>query len=102
MTDKIKVYVLNTGGTLGMVGKPLRAAKSAAELLEGINVPSEVELTIDDFKFRQDSTNILHSERLMMARQIAENYNTHDAFVIMHGTDSMAETAAAFCMFFKL
>ncbi len=100
--NKIKVYVLNTGGTLGMVGKPLRPAKSAAELLEGINTPPEVELIIDDFKFRQDSTNILHAERLMMARQIAENYKTHDAFVIMHGTDSMAETAAAFCMFFKL
>lgn len=100
-TKKIKVYVLNTGGTLGMVGKPLRPAKSAAELLEGIKILPEIEVTIDDFQFRQDSTNILHTERLLMAKQIEKNYKSHDAFVIMHGTDSMAETAAAFCMFFK-
>src|SRR3989344_4445864 len=97
----INVYVLNTGGTLGMVGKPLRAAKSAAELLEGILVPGNVELTLDDFKIRQDSTNMLHSERVMIARQLATKYQDFDAFVVMHGTDSLAETTAAFCMFFK-
>lgn len=100
--DKIKVYVLNTGGTLGMVGKPLGPAKSASELMEGINIPPEIELNLADFEYRQDSTNILHSDRLLMAKQIAENYLAYDVFVILHGTDSMAETAAAFCMFFKL
>jgi len=100
-TKKIKVYVLNTGGTLGMVGNPLRAAKSADELLEGVNVPKDVELTLADFKFRMDSTNILHSERVIMAQQIAEVYYKYDAFVILHGTDSLAETTAAFSMFFK-
>lgn len=101
-SNKIRIYVLNTGGTLGSVGKPLRPAKSALELMVGINVPPEVELTLADFKFRQDSSNILHTERLLMARQIAEVYKDYDAFVVMHGTDSMGETAAAFCMFFKL
>jgi L-asparaginase len=96
-----KVYVLNTGGTLGMVGNPLRAAKSAADLMEGIPIPKNVELTLDDFKIRQDSTNLLHAERVMIAKQIASKYEDFDAFVIMHGTDSMAETCAAFCMFFK-
>ncbi len=98
----MKIYVLNTGGTLGSVGKPLRPAKSAAELMTGINIPRQVELTLADFKYRQDSSNILHSERLLMARQIAEVYKDYDAFVVMHGTDSMGETAAAFCMFYKL
>ncbi len=98
---KTRVYVLNTGGTLGMVGNPLRAAKSASELMEGISVPPEVELTLEDFKIRQDSTNLLHSERIMIARQLATRYQDFDAFVVMHGTDSMAETTAAFNMFFK-
>src|SRR5947207_2334032 len=75
--DKIKVYVLNTGGTLGSVGKPLRPAKSAAELMDGINVPAELDLMLADFKFRQDSSNILHTERLLMARQIAEVYKDY-------------------------
>ncbi len=99
--EKIKTYVLNTGGTLGMVGKPLRAAKSASELLEGIVVPKELDLKLVDFKYRMDSTNILHSERIMMARQIYEIYKNYDAFVVMHGTDTLSETTAAFSMFFK-
>ncbi|OGH88055.1 MAG: hypothetical protein A3J93_02690 [Candidatus Magasanikbacteria bacterium RIFOXYC2_FULL_42_28] len=99
--EKIKIYVLNTGGTLGMVGNPLRAAKSAAELIEGVPVPKDVELTMEDFKIRQDSTNLLHAERVMIARQLATNYLNFDAFVVMHGTDSLAETTAAFSIFFK-
>lgn len=97
----MKIYILNTGGTLGMVGNPLRAAKSAEELLDNVVLPEGVELTMVDFKFRQDSTNILHSERILMARQIYNVYKNFDAFVIMHGTDTMAETTAAFSMFFK-
>lgn len=101
MNQKVKVFVLNTGGTIGSIGKPLRPARSAAELVEGVATPKEVELSLADFKYLRDSTDILHSERLMMARQIASVYKKHDAFVVLHGTDSMAETAAAFCMFFK-
>ncbi|MBI1973793.1 asparaginase [Candidatus Micrarchaeota archaeon] len=99
--EKVRVFVLNTGGTIGSVGKPLRPAKSAAELVDGVNVSKEVELSLNDFKYLRDSTDILHSERLMMARQIASVYKQHDAFVVLHGTDSLAETAAAFCMFYK-
>jgi len=97
----MKIYILNTGGTLGMVGNPLRAAKSAEELLDNVVLPKGVELTMVDFKFRQDSTNILHSERVLMARQIYDVYKQFDAFVVMHGTDTMAETTAALSMFFK-
>ena len=99
--EKVKVFVLNTGGTIGSTGKPLRPAKSAAELVEGVLLPKEVELTLANFKYLRDSTDILHSERLMMARQIASVYKNFDAFVILHGTDSLAESAASFCMFFK-
>lgn len=99
--EKIKIFVLNTGGTLGSVGKPLRPAKSAAELLQGIRIPVEIELTMKDFKYRLDSSNIMHRERVLMARDIAAAYSTHDAFLILHGTDSLAETCAAFCLFFK-
>lgn len=98
----MKVFVLNTGGTLGMVGHPLRPAQSAEELLADINVPKDAKLTLVDFERRQDSTNVLHSERVAMAEQIHQQYDGHDAFVILHGTDSLAETCAAFCMIFKL
>lgn len=101
MTSKrIKVYVLNTGGTLGMTGTPMRPAKSAVELLDGIIMPPGIELTLVDFPSRQDSTNIMHRDRLEMARMIEAAYLTHDAFVVMHGTDSLAETCAFFTMVF--
>lgn len=97
----MKVFVLNTGGTLGMVGKPLRPAKSAKELLEGIHVPSDVEITLEDFPLRQDSTNVMHRDRVQMGESIATAYDEHDAFVVFHGTDSLAETCAFFSMLFK-
>lgn len=98
---RIRIYVLNTGGTLGMVGKPLRPAKSAAELFEGVKLPKRTKFTFVDFPERQDSTNITHAERVIMAMMIADAYDTHDAFVVLHGTDSIAESSALFCMAFQ-
>lgn len=98
----MRIFVLNTGGTLGMVGRPLRPAKSAEELLSGVNVHTGIKLTLKDFEKRQDSTNIVHAERIQMAQVIAEHHENHDAFVVLHGTDSLAETTAVFCMIFKL
>jgi L-asparaginase len=96
-----KIYVLNTGGTLGMVGKPLRPANSATELLEGITVPKNTELFLADFPERQDSTNVTHAHRVQMGHDIVKNYASYDAFVILHGTDTLAETCAILTMMFK-
>jgi len=98
----LKVYVLNTGGTLGMVGNPLRPAKSAAELLEGLKLPGKADLTLEDFPLRQDSTNVMHQDRVKMGEMIANVYDDHDIFVVLHGTDSLAETTSFLTMLFKL
>ena len=42
-----------------------------------------------------DSTNIAPSDWLVMEKCIEENYDRYDGFVILHGTDTMAYTAAA-------
>lgn len=84
-----------------MVGNPLRPAKSAAELLDGINIPKGIELTLEDFPDRRDSTNIMHRDRVQMGEMIAAQYEDHDAFVVLHGTDSLAETCAFLTMLFK-
>lgn len=42
-----------------------------------------------------DSTNISPSHWLQMVQAIRENYDNYDGFVITHGTDTMAYTAAA-------
>lgn len=98
----MKVFILNTGGTLGMVGNPLQPAKSAEQLMDGITLPTDVETTLEDFPLRQDSTNVMHADRVAMGEQIARAYETHDAFIVLHGTDSLAETLSFFCMLFKL
>lgn len=97
-----RCYVLNAGGTLGMVGKPLRPAKSAAELFDGLKLHGNVILgTMEDFPGRDDSTNINHANRINMCEMIARAYDAHDFFVLLHGTDSIAETAAVMNMVFK-
>ena len=42
-----------------------------------------------------DSTNVHPKHWLMIARAIEENYDDYDGFVVAHGTDTMAYTAAA-------
>ncbi|MBI4363270.1 MAG: asparaginase [Candidatus Doudnabacteria bacterium] len=97
----MKIFVLNTGGTLGMAGKPLRPVKSAAQLLKGIKIPKGLELTLEDFPEKEDSTNIPHVNRVRFAQRIAEVHDDHDAFLVLHGTDSLALTTSAFWMIFK-
>ena len=42
-----------------------------------------------------DSTNMRPRQWLMIRDAIMENYNNYDGFVVLHGTDTMAYTAAA-------
>ena len=42
-----------------------------------------------------DSTNIQPSHWLAVSKAIEEHYEEYDGFVITHGTDTMAYTAAA-------
>ncbi|PLX28597.1 hypothetical protein C0581_01685 [Candidatus Parcubacteria bacterium] len=102
MRKPMKFHVINTGGTLGMVGKPLVPAASAEELLEGIKVPKGVKLNLQDMDEKQDSTNVWNADRLVMGQMIEAAYETHDAFIVLHGTDSLAETCSYLSMLFKL
>ena len=45
--------------------------------------------------FSLDSTNLSPQHWLVLARVLRENYDCYDGFVISHGTDTMAYTAAA-------
>ena len=42
-----------------------------------------------------DSTNITPQHWLLVAQAVRENYDAYDGFVVCHGTDTMAYTAAA-------
>ena len=89
--------MIATGGTIASqnAGDGLAPAISAERLLEC--VPEIADLcqvdTIQPFYF--DSTNVYYKHWLEIAQIIEKNYNTYDGFVVTHGTDTMAYTAAA-------
>lgn len=99
----MKIYILYTGGTIGCVGTPLSPMDGEAfsETFTQLMTPTiESELpgstvTIESFDHTLDSTNMQPSEWVIMAQRIAKNFAQYDAFVVLHGTDTMAWTSSA-------
>ena len=90
------ILMIATGGTIASknLGQGLSPTISAEEILQF--VPQIADLcsvtTMQPFYF--DSTNIYHKHWVELAQIIKDNYNNYDGFVITHGTDTMAYTAA--------
>ena len=68
---------------------PAEAIKTMANHIRYIQ--EQLEYTL----LNLDSTNITPEHWLMMAQCIRKNYHAYDGFVLTHGTDTMAYTAAA-------
>jgi L-asparaginase len=93
-----RLYILYTGGTAGMVMRngslqPLekKSLREALPEIERLNCEIEWE-TLDPL---QDSSNFTPATWCMFADRIANLYSQYDAFIILHGTDTMAYTASA-------
>lgn len=92
-----RILLIATGGTIASedTGEGLAPGITAAGLLSRApnlgrgRVVDTVEL------LALDSTNIRPEHWVMIARCIEENYGSYDGFVITHGTDTLAYTAAA-------
>ena len=99
---KVRILVIYTGGTLGMVGSPLHPAGSSRELFSGVKFDrKKISLEFVEFEKIVDSTNLTYLDRLMIVEIMREKYDEFDAFVVLHGTDSLAETTSSFSMFFN-
>ncbi|MDE5548306.1 MAG: asparaginase [Clostridia bacterium] len=91
------ILLIATGGTIA--SKPTEAGMApvldAEELLSC--VPEIAGLCrVDKLQpFNLDSTNVCAKHWLEIARLIEANYEKYDGFVVTHGTDTMAYTAAA-------
>ena len=99
----MKLYLLYTGGTIGSVGTPL-APMSGDDFKTAFNanvtpmITGQTDfdtVTIDYFDETLDSTNMQPSDWVLMAQRIFDNYMDYDAFLVLHGTDTMAWTASA-------
>lgn len=89
--------MLATGGTIASKegGHGLTPAITSQEILERVPQVGEI-CRVDAVQLMNlDSTNIGPSHWLEMSRAIQERYDEYDGFVITHGTDTMAYTAAA-------
>ena len=92
-----KILMLGTGGTIAaeMTPEGLSPELTPAQLLRYVPAIREI-CRVDCLSlFSLDSTNITPAHWLETARAIRERYDDYDGFVISHGTDTMAYTAAA-------
>ncbi|WP_277259985.1 asparaginase [Olegusella massiliensis] len=92
-----RILLIATGGTIASVAgeaglSPAMTGKELAlqvPLIEGLCKLDVVQ------PMNIDSTNMRPCDWLCIAREIRDNYDSYDGFVILHGTDTMAYTAAA-------
>src|SRR5262245_48188383 len=111
MTREPRIYVLYTGGTIGMAGRPLAPmpAERLAALLHGMpgfdppwltlhplgRGDVRIQYTLDAFEHPIDSSSMTPQDWVKIARRVLDHYTEHDGFVVLHGTDTMAWTTSA-------
>ena len=95
-----KIYVIYTGGTIGMRPTDSGYAPSGnmTALLEE-KLPEHVRTELPDFdlvEYEQliDSSNIRPDNWKQIATDIADHYDQYDGFVVLHGTDTMAYSSS--------
>lgn len=101
--EQVNIYLLYTGGTIGCVGTPLSPLQGPdfvsafKENVEGI-ITSQMPGTVINYDWLPktlDSTNMQPSDWVTIAQRILANYTKYDAFLVLHGTDTMAWTSSA-------
>ena len=91
------ILMIGTGGTIAseMTPSGLTPELNSTQLLSFVPRIGEM-CHVDCVQlYSLDSTNIRPAHWLSVARAVRENYDRYDGFVISHGTDTMAYTAAA-------
>ena len=94
---KPRILIVATGGTIAsaeqgsgltpqLTGEQLAAFVPQIDALANVDVVQAMNI---------DSTNMRPGDWLAIANVLAENYAAYDGFIVLHGTDTMAYTAAA-------
>lgn len=106
MTKKSKIYIIYTGGTIGMAPedpnntasplepKSLNDLKKYIPALEAYKDFIEFG-EISPFNPPLDSSDIRPKNWIKIAEEIKLAYDAYDGFIILHGTDTMVYTASA-------
>lgn len=97
MSDMKKILLIGTGGTIAseITESGLAPGLTTEQLLSYIPGAGRI-CNVDCIQLLAlDSTNITPVHWQMIVRCIREKYDAYDGFVITHGTDTLAYTAAA-------
>jgi L-asparaginase len=94
----MKIFIIYTGGTIGMVQDESGTfVPFDFELIKN-NLPDlsrlDYQLTVHSFNPIIDSSNMTPEIWIEMAQIIKDNYDEYDGFVILHGSDTMAFSAS--------
>lgn len=96
---KGRILIIYTGGTFGMTydSNGVLIPFDFSHILEQLPTlrTLALELTVVSFETPIDSSNIVPEHWQVLAKIIGQNYDSHDGFVVLHGTDTMAYTASA-------
>ncbi|MBU2927895.1 asparaginase [Winogradskyella psychrotolerans] len=100
MTKQPHILLIYTGGTIGMVKDVESGALKAFDfnsLLVKIPELRLLDCTIETISFEEpiDSSNMNPKYWGDIATIIEENYEDHDGFVVLHGSDTMSYSASA-------
>ena len=90
------ILILTTGGTIASVQSPdgLVPGMSSEQLRNHLpQIGSDIAIDIMEL-FHIDSTDMTAAHWIKIIDAIRDNYDSYDGFVICHGTDTMAYTAA--------
>ena len=94
----MNIFIIYTGGTIGMVQDESGTFVPFDFELIQRNLPDlsrlNYQLTVHSFNPIIDSSNMTPEIWLEMARLIRDNYDNYDGFVILHGSDTMAFSAS--------
>ena len=97
-SEKPRILIIYTGGTIGMVEtadglQPF----DFSHLMDNVPNVGQLGYQIDSVQFSQpiDSSNMSPAYWNMIVKDIADRYDQYDGFVVLHGTDTMAYTASA-------
>lgn len=95
--EKRKVLLIATGGTIASSASEhgLRPSVSSSEIIKYIPEVTDYAEVSTMQLCSVDSTNMKPEIWVDIVKTIKENYDKYDGFVIAHGTDTMAYTAAA-------
>lgn len=95
------ILIINTGGTISSIRSETGYQPQPGYISQALaNMPSLCHHSMPHFDVYEynpllDSSNMTVKEWNKIGKDISENYDKYDGFIVLHGTDTMAYTASA-------